>query len=360
MKVRWMPYVAIALVSLWGCGGPPADGGGDDDGVAGYMTPVEAAEHVESLWNDAVAIGNGLINGVLGTLMTTVPDLYAVDASLPNLDLAPVLGLAPRMRLPGETTWRLAVGDWIHDEMTGQWRYEPGADDVLHVRWRALSDAATDNSLSVTWAATTTITLADGSFLSAPTAAEIVAHEGSRQIVDLTLTQGWRMTACGAHEAQRIAIAGSAGDGASGVTFRDLTVASVSDDTWSLTGGADLRSGSLTVAVDLDTTVSATLQREETDCTITGAAIDEIDVGLSVATPVRDASLTGRVDLVEVSGGVQVQVSAGRFAVGNRRVDIGGVVPPGTQDPATTIALTFAEGAVSTLRQFLDQFGLLD
>ncbi|MBW6456200.1 MAG: hypothetical protein K0A98_09970 [Trueperaceae bacterium] len=360
MRVRWMPYVLIALVSLWGCGGPPADGGGDDDGVAGYMTPVEAAEHLESLGNDAVAIGNGLINGALGTLMRTVPDPYAVDESLPYLGLAPVLGLAPRMRLPGETTWSLAVGNWSHDEMTGRWRYESGAADVLNVRWRALSDAATENSLSVTWAATTTITLADGSSLSAPTVAEVVAHEGSRQIVDLTLTQDWRATSCGAHEAQRIAIAGSAGDGAAGVTFRDLAVAWSSDDTWALTGGADLRSGSLTVAVDVDTTVSGTLMREETDCTITGAAIDEIDVGLSVTTPVRDASLTGKVALVEVSGGVQVQVSAGRFTVGNRRVDIGGVVPPGTEDPTTTIALTFAEGEVSTLRQFLDRFGLLD
>lgn len=357
MRIGLMGLGVVVLALALGCGGPPAD---DGNGVlAGRMTPAEAAEHLQALENDALALANGLVNGTLGNLVAGLPSLSDVDASVPLLDLAPVAGVAPRMQLPGQTSWTLAVGTWVHDELTGRWSYEAGPTDALRVRWRAQTDAATQNELSLTWTSVTSITLPDGTTLSVPVAASLVAHEGTRKVVDLTIAQSWRPTICGVHEAHRVAVSGTAGDGAAGVTLRSLALAA-EEDTWSITGGVDLRSGSLTVAVDVNSTVSATIERDLEDCTITGFAVQAIDLGLSVASPVRTAGLTGRAQFVEVTGGVEVRISAGRFTVGTRRVDIGGIVPPGIDDPATVIALTFAEGEVLTLRQFLDRYSLFD
>lgn len=357
MRLRRFGIGLIVVALAWGCGGPPADGG--NGGVSGYMTPAEAAEHVQALENDAVAIGNGLIDGVLGNLLAGIPSLADGNASLPLLELAPVWGLAPRMQRPGETFWRVPVGIWTHDATTGQWGYEPGPTGAMSVRWVAQTGAATANELLLTWMMTTTITLPGGETWAAPTSAAVEVFEGTRKIVDLTLSQTWRPTVCGAHEASRLAIAGTAGDGAAGVTFRDLAIAATATG-WALTGGADLRAGSLTVAVDLDTTVTGSVVRDATDCALADLDLEGFGVGASVVTPARNARLTGQVGLTEVSGGMQVQVTTGRFTVGNRRVDFAGTVPPDTQNPAAAIAMTFAGGEVLTLQQFVDQFGLFD
>jgi hypothetical protein len=264
------------------------------------------------------------------------------------------------MRLAGDTAWQLAVGTWEYDETTSSWGYDAGPADALRVLWRAQTEAATLNEVRMTWTSTTTIALPGGATISGPATATVVVHEGSRKVADLALIQEWRATDCGPHEAQRFAVAGTAGDGAAGVTFRALSLTSPSDGTWALVGGVDLRSGSLTVAVDFDTTMTGALSRDPDTCAFVGLDVEGFDIGLAVVSPVRDARLAGNVDLTNVTGGMQIQVSAGRFTVGNRRVDIGGVVPPGASDPTATIALTFAEGEVLTLRQFLDTFGLFD
>jgi hypothetical protein len=61
-----------------------------------------------------------------------------------------------------------------------------------------------------------------------------------------------------------------------------------------------------------------------------------------------------------VGGGVDGELRAGRFVVGSRRVEFAGTVPGDAPDPAALVLLTFAGGEASTLRQFLERFGLFD
>jgi hypothetical protein len=357
LRWRWI-FLFASWTLLAGCGDPPTTGGTP----SAFFTPAEAAEQLQAVENDIVSIGNGLLEGVLNEAYVGLPLGYGDTVGLPYVQLVPVPGVLLLLQEAFDAPRRAPTGTFAFDDATGAWAYDPVPAAQLVVRWTSETTPPQAMELTVAWSGAQALTIPGGEAVDAPTRAVVRLTRSGATIADLTIDQSWRQTTCGRiAEAASLRISGTAGNAAAGVTFRDLGMTSPADGRWVVSGGADLRSGSLTLALDVSLDAEAALQRSPSDCYPETFEAGTAAVAVDLAGPGRTVAL--RFDAAgapAAGGGVDVELRAGRFVVGSRRVEFAGTIPGDAADPAALVLLTFANGEGSTLRQFLERFGLFD
>ena len=374
----FMPLVALAVVvtlSLAACGESglgtgttPPPGGSDQldplDPTLAYLTEVEAAERLRVLKNDAVSIGNGLIDGSVWAATQGVP----TEPSAPGDPmLEPEWAPVPYLNLRDEAgTTSLATGTFTFDEDSWTWRYGAAPADALIVSWRSLSTDAAAMELSVTWAPVTSVTnhpsIDNGSVVQVPTGWRVRVLRNGVAIVDLDASFAFR-TCNGVRMAEptRLTFSGFLGDGAARVDVHELTLEAVGEEAFELRADVDVRSGSLQLGVAAAISASAELERDS-GCWPTQLDALSMTGSLQVTGPGPLTLIRGDISAVanDTVGGYDVTLRNGRFVSGDKRVDIDATINADAVDPGTRVFLTFAGGVVQNLVDFVEGSGLLD
>ncbi len=358
--------LALALVA---CGGPAA---GDDDPPPtaldplnpnlAYLTDAEAAERVQVLKNDAVSIANGFVSGALYAAIQGVP--YSVDhADVPVLEVAmlPV----PHLVLWDEG-WTLATGTFAYNEATLNWTYSEDPADELIARWRSQSSGAPRMELRVTWSPTVAVTYPEdmGEWMpeQLPTGWRAVLRREGVAIADLSASYAFRSCA-GVRMAEptRLSLIGFAGDGAARADIEEFVIEAVGDDALRLSADISVRSGSLQLGIDASVSADLNMERFD-DCWLSEPEAIELTGTLRVTGPgplvlVR-GDMTATID--EESGEYDLALRRGRFLSGDKRVDMVATIAATESHPLSRVFLTFAEGVVRDLVDFIEAFGLAE
>jgi hypothetical protein len=361
MNVRFILVLSALSALLMSCGTPPSgEPGPGNDSI--YMTEQEAAERVQAIKNDVVAVANGFMDGVLAEAAVGVPTVTDLD-SVPILSTPVFTGFYVLMTMPGAHTPVLATGTFQYDATSASWSYDPVPSTALVVNWTSMATAAQVMELRIDWTGLTDVVLPGGSTLSVPSGAAVVLDRDATSIIDVDVMQSWRPCAGGPiAEPTLIQMSGVLGDGAARATLRDLRYDASGLEDATLTGGIDVRSGSLELSFDVDLSVEVDHDRGS-DCWPTTWRAASLMGGLTLSGPGPTAQLSAVVEaaLSADETGMDLSVRNGRFIVDGKRVDFVATVPHDTMaDPASLVFLTFADGVVDTLIGFVDRFSLLE
>jgi hypothetical protein len=361
--------VAAVLFAV-ACGESPAPGGGTavdplDPNLA-YLTDQEAAERVQALKNDGVAIGNGFLDGALNAAIEGVPTSVSVTTGVPNLAVATLP--VPHLVIWNDdyTESRLATGTFAYDESTLDWTYDDAPSNELIARWRSAASDGSPMELRVIWDPVVTVTYPDGEAGGLPTSVpsgwRAVLRRNDVAIADVDA--GFAFRSCAGvrmAEPTRLAFSGFAGDGAARADVRAVVLEAVGDDGLRLSADVGVRSGSLQLDLEADFAADVALERDAA-CWPVDFEVAELTGTLRVRGPgpvvqVRgDVTLTPDPDLY----GYAIALRDGRFVSGDKRVDLVATVAADEADPASRLFLTFADGVVRDVVDFVNAFGLAD